>query len=94
MSAIDRSCSRAASKTLAALPRTSNSSITLDHRIASSHSASETVAIQEQVTPSDLPESALHYVIRTQQSVLLDDALSDNGSAGGAEARAEDDLLV
>jgi predicted ATPase/signal transduction histidine kinase len=29
------------------------------------------------VTPSDLPQSALHYVIRTRQSVLLDDATSD-----------------
>jgi predicted ATPase/signal transduction histidine kinase/GAF domain-containing protein len=29
------------------------------------------------VTPSDLPQSALHYVIRTQRSVLLDDATSD-----------------
>jgi PAS domain S-box-containing protein len=28
--------------------------------------------------PSDLPQSALHYVIRTQESVLLDDASSDN----------------
>ena len=26
------------------------------------------------VTPSDLPQSALHYVIRTRQRVLLDDA--------------------
>jgi len=29
------------------------------------------------VTPSDLPQSALHYVIRTQESVLLDDASTD-----------------
>ncbi len=29
-------------------------------------------------TPSDLPQSALHYVIRTQESVLLDDASTDN----------------
>jgi len=29
------------------------------------------------ITPSDLPQSALHYVTRTQESVLLDDALSD-----------------
>ena len=33
---------------------------------------------EEQATPSDLPQSALHYVVRTQQSVLLDDASSDN----------------
>ena len=30
------------------------------------------------VTLSDLPQSALHYVIRTQQSLLLDDASADN----------------
>jgi PAS domain S-box-containing protein len=30
------------------------------------------------VTPSDLPQSALHYVIRAQESVLLDDALADS----------------
>ena len=37
------------------------------------------VAVREgQATPSDLPQSALHYVIRTQESVLLDDASSDS----------------
>jgi PAS domain S-box-containing protein len=30
------------------------------------------------VTPSDLPQSALHYVIRTQDGVLLDDASTDH----------------
>jgi PAS domain S-box-containing protein len=30
------------------------------------------------VTPSDLPQYALHYVIRTQESLLLDDASADN----------------
>ena len=30
------------------------------------------------VTPSDLPQSALHYVIRTQERVLLDDASTGN----------------
>jgi PAS domain S-box-containing protein len=38
----------------------------------------EVVVRQESVTPSDLPQSALHYVIRTQESVLLDDASADN----------------
>jgi PAS domain S-box-containing protein len=38
----------------------------------------EVVVRQEAVTPSDLPQSALHYVIRTQESVLLDDASADN----------------
>ena len=30
------------------------------------------------VTPSDLPDSLLHYVIRTQESVILDDASIQN----------------
>src|ERR1700723_3565830 len=38
----------------------------------------EVVVRQGQATPFDLPQSALHYVIRTQESVLLDDASSDN----------------
>jgi PAS domain S-box-containing protein len=38
----------------------------------------EVAVRHDAVTPSDLPESVLHYVIRTQESVLLDDALADN----------------
>jgi PAS domain S-box-containing protein len=38
----------------------------------------EVAARQTGVTPSDLPQSALHYVIRTQEPVLLDDASTDN----------------
>ena len=38
----------------------------------------EVAVRQTTVTPSDLPQSALHYVIRTQESVLLDDASADN----------------
>ena len=38
----------------------------------------EVVVRQVAVTPSDLPQSALHYVIRTQESVLLDDASADS----------------
>ncbi|HTW65156.1 MAG TPA: sigma 54-interacting transcriptional regulator [Bryobacteraceae bacterium] len=37
----------------------------------------EVVVRQVPVTPSDLPQSALHYVIRTQEGVLLDDASAD-----------------
>jgi PAS domain S-box-containing protein len=37
----------------------------------------EVVVRQALVTPSDLPQSVLHYVIRTQESVLLDDASTD-----------------
>jgi PAS domain S-box-containing protein len=38
----------------------------------------EVVVRQGTVTPSDLPLSALHYVIRTRESVLLDDASADS----------------
>jgi PAS domain S-box-containing protein len=38
----------------------------------------EVVVRQVAVTPSDLPQSALHYVMRTQESVLLDDASADD----------------
>jgi PAS domain S-box-containing protein len=37
----------------------------------------EVIARQAAVTPSDLPQSVLHYVIRTQEGVLLDDASAD-----------------
>src|SRR5712671_2429172 len=33
---------------------------------------------QTAVSPTELPESALHYVIRTRESVILDDALAQN----------------
>ncbi|MEA2719574.1 MAG: hypothetical protein QOJ39_1438, partial [Candidatus Eremiobacteraeota bacterium] len=36
--------------------------------------AVEVALRQAAVTPSDLPESVLHYVIRTRQSVIVDDA--------------------
>ena len=38
----------------------------------------EVVVRQTTVAPSDLPHSALHYVIRTQERVLLDDASADH----------------
>jgi PAS domain S-box-containing protein len=38
----------------------------------------EVAVPQTTVTPSDLPLSALHYVIRTQEGVLLDDASANN----------------
>jgi PAS domain S-box-containing protein len=37
----------------------------------------EVAVRQAAITPSDLPQSALHYVIRTQEHVLLDDASAD-----------------
>src|SRR5467141_1922142 len=38
----------------------------------------EVVVRQEAATPSDLPQSALHYVIRTRERVVLDDASTGN----------------
>ncbi|MGA2888437.1 MAG: PAS domain-containing protein [Terracidiphilus sp.] len=40
--------------------------------------AVEVAVKQAVVMPSDLPQSALHYMIRTQESVLLDDASADD----------------
>ena len=37
----------------------------------------EVVARRAAITPSDLPQSVLHYAIRTRGRVLLDDALAD-----------------
>jgi PAS domain S-box-containing protein len=42
------------------------------------HGRVEVTVRQAAVTPSDLPQSTLHYVIRTQDGVLLDDALADD----------------
>src|SRR5258706_10305085 len=33
---------------------------------------------QTAVSPAELPESVLHYVIRTRESIILDDALAQN----------------
>jgi PAS domain S-box-containing protein len=38
----------------------------------------EVAVRQEQVRPSDLPQSALHYAIRTQENILLNDASADS----------------
>ena len=38
----------------------------------------EVVVRQAAVTQADLPQSALHYVMRTREGVLLDDASADN----------------
>ncbi len=38
----------------------------------------EVLVQQGHITPSDLPQSALHYLIRTQETVLLDDASADS----------------
>src|SRR5271166_4065236 len=53
-----------------------------EHRIAAeARTGRDGVDVQVQhalVTPSDLPDSLLRYVIRTQESVILDDASTQN----------------
>jgi PAS domain S-box-containing protein len=49
--------------------------------VAEARTGHDGVEVQLQhalVTPSDLPDSLLHYVIRTQESVILDDASTQN----------------
>ena len=38
----------------------------------------DVVVRQKHIAPSDLPQSVLHYMIRTQESILLEDASADN----------------
>jgi PAS domain S-box-containing protein len=44
---------------------------------------------QAAVTPSDLPQSVLHYALRTQERVLLDDASSSDAYAADAYVRGK-----
>src|SRR5271157_2039139 len=57
-----------------------------EHRIAAeARTGCDGVEVQLQqalVTPSDLPDSLLRYVIRTQESVILDDASAENLFSG------------
>jgi predicted ATPase/signal transduction histidine kinase len=49
--------------------------------VAEARTGGDGIEVQLQralVTPSDLPDSLLHYVIRTQESVILDDASTQN----------------
>jgi PAS domain S-box-containing protein len=46
----------------------------IEAEAATSHGKVEVAVRQAAVTPSDLPQSALHYVIRTRERVVLDDA--------------------
>src|SRR3984885_4811816 len=43
-----------------------------------SHERAAVTVRRTAITPSDLPQSALHYVIRTRERVLLDDASVEN----------------
>jgi len=49
----------------------------IEAEAATRHGQIEVAVRSAVVTPSDLPQSALHYVIRTQESVLLDDASTE-----------------
>jgi PAS domain S-box-containing protein len=46
----------------------------IEAQAATGHGRVEVAVRQAPVTPSDLPESVLHYVIRTREHVVLDDA--------------------
>jgi len=49
----------------------------IEAEAATGPSGIEVAVRQVAVLPSDLPQAALHYVIRTQESLLLDDASAD-----------------
>jgi signal transduction histidine kinase len=51
------------------------------------HGRIEVTVRQAAVTPSDLPQSALHYVIRTRERVILEDALVGNLYSGDEYVR-------
>ncbi len=51
------------------------------------HGSVEVSVRQTAVTPSDLPQSALHYVIRTRERVVLDDASVGNLYSGDEYVR-------
>ncbi len=50
----------------------------IEAEATTSHGSVEVTVRQAAVTPSDLPQSALHYVIRTRERVVLDDASVGN----------------
>jgi PAS domain S-box-containing protein len=50
----------------------------IEAEATTSHGGIEVAVRQVPIAPSDLPQSALNYVIRTQEHVLLDNASADN----------------
>jgi GAF domain-containing protein len=50
----------------------------IEAKATTDHGSVEVAVGQAAVTPSDLPHSALHYVIRTRERVVLDDASVEN----------------
>jgi PAS domain S-box-containing protein len=50
----------------------------IEAEATTSHGRVEVAVRQAAVTPSDLPQSALHYVIRTRERVVVDDAFLRN----------------
>jgi predicted ATPase/GAF domain-containing protein len=50
----------------------------IEAEATTAHGTTEVTIRQTAITPSDLPESAFHYVMRTRESVVLDDALARN----------------
>ena len=57
---------------------------------ATTDRAAVTVRLRQAgVTPAELPEAVLHYVLRTQDSVILDDAAAPNLFAADASLRQQ-----
>jgi GAF domain-containing protein len=50
----------------------------IEAEAATRHGGVEVAVRQTAITPSDLPQSALHYLMRTQERVVLDDASIGN----------------
>ena len=50
----------------------------IEAEVYTGHGSVEVTVRQGAVTPSDLPQSALHYVMRTRERVVLDDASVGN----------------
>ncbi|WP_354099035.1 AAA family ATPase [Bradyrhizobium sp. S3.2.12] len=74
-----------ADRGLLILPRGDNYQIEAEATISSD--ALNVVLKQARVTAADLPKSVFHYVLRTKESVLLDDASSQNSFSGDGYIR-------
>ena len=55
-----------------------NEELQIEAEATTGHGRVEVTVQTAAVTPSDLPQSALHYVIRTRERVVLDDASAGN----------------
>ena len=61
----------------------------IEAEASTGHGRAEVTVRQAAVTPSDLPKSALQYVIRTRERVVLDDASARNSYSDDEYVRAK-----